>query len=383
MKTDDTSQPKSGIDAISTRQLTSRLRGRGNATLRRVAMVVFALCHFVWLPNAHSDYRFEYLGKALEVEGMHIWGASPVIGPDGRVHLFVAQWPINTQNNFSGWYKDCEIAHYVGDDPAGPFEFVRVAVSDRDGRFNSPHNPTVKHIDGKYVLCFIVNEDNKLKTQRIVMLIADSLDDDWRPAAGAESDGTMLRKSDVPSDWNYTARLGVSNPTLLKFQGKYLLYNKSVVNKNVSARGGSYTYGVAVSDTLEGPYIHHPESVTPLWFGIEDAYAVEFDNAVHLLTRDFGGKKGSHGGGLWWSSKDGFRFEKNKVRRSFEHLTHYIGKEKLQNAAVHRGDLSGRLERPQLLSIDNQPAYLYVATGTNENRRCGSCSHVFRVIDEE
>jgi hypothetical protein len=32
-----------------------------------------------------------------------------------KVHLNVAQWPTDTRPNFSGWYKDCEIAHYVGD----------------------------------------------------------------------------------------------------------------------------------------------------------------------------------------------------------------------------------------------------------------------------
>jgi hypothetical protein len=37
----------------------------------------------------------------------------------------------------------------------------------------------------------------------------------------------------------------------------------------------------------------------------------------------------------------------------------------------------GQLERPQILLIDGEPAYLYVATGINPEESFGSCSHVF------
>lgn len=322
-----------------------------------------------------NGFKFEYIGPAVQTEGMHVWGSSPVVGPDGKVHLYVAQWPIATQKDFSGWYKDCEIAHYVGDRPEGPFKFVRVAVPDRDGTFNSPHNPSIQKIDGKYVLCFIVNENNQLKTQRIIMLVADDLNDHWRPAAGAEKDGTILRKSAEPTDWNHNAKLGVSNPSLIKYGGKYMLYVKSVVPK--------YTYGVAVSDTLEGPYKNHPEKVTD--GGIEDAYAFTMGNTVYLLSRNFGHLKGgSHGGGLLWKSADGFWFPKDEVELSFKPLAHYIGTAELKKGTMYRPpakskDYSGRLERPQILMQDGEPAYVYMATGISTRDGYGSCSHVFRM----
>lgn len=347
----------------------------------------WAAC-FVILPALclaqQSDLAFEYVGKAVQTEGMHVWGSSPVIGPDGKVHLYVAQWPMHTQPNFNGWYKDCEIAHYVGDTPEGPFTFVRVAVSDQDGTFNSPHNPTIQHMDGKYVLCFIVNENDKLATQRIVMLVADDLNDNWRPAAGAEADGTILRKSSEPTDWNYSAKLGVSNPSLIKYDGQYMLYIKSVTNpKNPTAKWKKYTYGVAVSDTLEGPYENHPESVTPWGKGIEDAYAFVMDDSVYLLSRNFGSAKGgSHGGGLLWKSEDGFTFPWDDVTLSFKPLSHYIGTKELDAGTVYRPskpDHSGRLERPQILFVDGEPAYVYLATGVSTLPGFGSCSHVFKV----
>lgn len=351
----------------------------GNINEEIIMNIKMRILTFVVIPllgmAQPGEFEFEYLGKAVETEGMHVWGSSPVIGPDGKVHLYVAQWPMETQKDFSGWYKDCEIAHYIGDKPKGPFKFVRVAVPDQGGAFNSPHNPTIQKIDGKYVLCFIVNENNKLKTQRIIMLVADDLDDNWRPAAGAEKDGTVLRKSADPTDWNYNAKLGVSNPSLIKYNGKYMLYVKSVVPK--------YTYGVAISDALEGPYKTHPKKVTG--GGIEDAYAFTMDNRVYLLSRNFGhAKGGSHGGGLLWKSEDGLWFPWNDMALSFKPLSHYIGTEQLKKGTKYRPpakvkDYSGRLERPQILMQDGEPAYVYMATGISTRDGYGSCSHVFKM----
>ncbi|EMI43668.1 putative secreted protein [Rhodopirellula sp. SWK7] len=325
------------------------------------------------------DFQFEYVGRAVQTKGMHVWGSSPVIGPDGKVHLYVARWSMTTRNDFNGWYRECEIAHYVGDKPEGPFEFVRVAVPDQDGKFNSPHNPSIKKIDGKYVLCFIVNENDDLTTQRIVMYVADDLSDNWKPAAGAESDGTIVRNSTEPTDWNYTARLGVSNPSLIKHNGKYLLYVKSVVFPWANSKKRKYMYGVTVSDTLEGPYKNHPKYVTPATMPLEDAYAFSLGDSVYMLSRDFGASKGSSGGGLLWKSKNGFHFDKKDVTRAYEDLAHYVGEESLRHGTAYRGKLDGHLERAQVLAIDGQPAYLYLATGVNTTPGHGSCSHVFRM----
>lgn len=323
-------------------------------------------------------FNFEYVGKALEKKDTHIWGASPIIGPDGKVHLFVAQWSTKTQTNFSGWYKDSEIGHYVADKPEGPFKYLGKAVADLDTGFNSPHNPTIKHIDGKYILTFIVNTDNKLTSQRIIMYVSDNLNGKWQPAAGAEADGTILRKSNKVSDWNYHAKLGVSNPSLIKKDGRYFLYVKSVIKKDPKKKSGAYTYGVASSDKLEGPYQYHDKAVTRS--GIEDAYAFEFNNKVYLISRDFGNLKGDHGGGLLWHSDDGLFFPQEDISRSFEALQHYVGKDALKESVVYRGKINGRLERPQILFIDGKPAYIYLATGINDSKNHGSASHLFKII---
>ncbi|MEP0366344.1 MAG: glycoside hydrolase family protein [Cyclobacteriaceae bacterium] len=327
-----------------------------------------------------QQMKIAYIGNAAGQEGMHVWGSSPIMDEDGRVHLYAAQWSMATRTNFSGWYKDCEIGHYVGDSPEGPFEFVRVAVPDMDSLFNSPHNPTISYIDGKYVLCFIVNENSKLSTQRIVMYVADDLSDNWRPAKGAESDGTILRKPTDTTIWNHKARLGVSNPTLIKYKGKYHLYHKSVIPKET--KGGAYNYGVAVSDQLEGPYRIHPKQVTSKKMQLEDSYAFTMNDSVYMLSRDFVGSLGNSGGGLLWRSADGFYFPEENTKRAYEDLEHYVGSEFLENATAHRGKKHGHLERAQLLFIDGKPAYLYLATGVQVKPGYGSSSHVFKISFE-
>ena len=42
---------------------------------------------------------------------------------------------------------------------------------------------------------------------------------------------------------------------------------------------------------------------------------------------------------------------------------------------LHKVNWSG----PQLLIVDGEPAYLYVATGLSPEEGCGSCSHVFKL----
>ncbi|MEO9473995.1 MAG: glycoside hydrolase family protein [Cyclobacteriaceae bacterium] len=324
-----------------------------------------------------QEMKIEYIGNAAEQEGMHVWGSSPIMDQDGRVHLYAAQWSTASQTNFSGWYKDCEIGHYVADSPEGPFEYLGVAVPDRDSLFNSPHNPTISYIDGHYVLCFIVNENSKLSTQRIVMYVADDLNDNWRPAKGAEPDGTILRKPADTTIWNHKARLGVSNPTLIKFKGKYQLYHKSVIPRK--GKGGAYNYGVAIADQLEGPYKIHPDRVTSKEMTLEDSYAFSMNDSVFMISRDFGATLGNSGGGLLWRSSDGYYFPEENTKRAYEDLEHYVGSEFLENATAHRGKKHGHLERAQLLFIDGKPAYLYLATGVQVKPGYGSSSHVFKI----
>lgn len=337
------------------------------------------------------NLAFEYVGPAVQQKGTHVWGTSPVVGSDGRIHLFVAQWPIpdgqgatkkRKRGGFKGYYTTSEVAHYVGKSPEGPFEFVRMVAEDQDGGFNAPHNPTIKHIDGKYALCFIVNENDDRGTQRIVMYIADDVNGEFRPAKGGEVDGTVLRAPSDPGIWNHGSVRGVANPSLIKHDGEYRIYFKSAMPAPEKGVEGFYNrefgYGVATSKNLEGPYKIHPDRLTSKEVELEDVYAFTHSDKVYMISRDIEGSKGSKEGGLLWVSEDGYEFPVDKVQRSFEGLAAYKGGGEWQDYTLYRGSKEGQLERPQLLQYDGA-IYLYIATGASTGPGLGSGSHILKM----
>jgi len=315
----------------------------------------------------------DYLGIAVKKRDTHVWGTSPVIDrKTGKVHLFVAEWDAQEMSFGQGWWHISQIAHHVGDSPEGPFRFVGYAVKDMDGTFNSPHNPSVCYMDSKYVLVFIVNEHNDKSKQHIIMYIADSPDGPWTPAKG-QADGTVLRAPTSPDYWSYKSVRGVTNPSLLKHKGKYHLYYKSVepAGKDGKAKG-PYRYGVAISDSLEGPYVHQKKPVTDMSVQLEDGYFfTQGDGKVYMVSRDYKGKFGSSGGGIIWVSDDGLFFPAEKVRRAYEGFSHYTKKG------------GSTLERPQILKIDGRIAYMYLCSRSNVSGQRGSCSYVFKFRQKE
>ena len=130
--------------------------------------------------------RLEYVGVAVEEPGYHVWGSSPVIGPAGKTHLFVARWPI--EKKFKAWLTHCEIARYTSEQPEGPFTFQDVVVqgSGKQGTwdFQSPHNPSVQKVGDRYVLTYIANAGGTkpecVSSQRIGMIVADVPEGPWR-----------------------------------------------------------------------------------------------------------------------------------------------------------------------------------------------------------
>ena len=48
------------------------------------------------LPAAGAESfaaHWEFVGVAVSEPGYHVWGSSPILDAEGKVHLFVARWP--------------------------------------------------------------------------------------------------------------------------------------------------------------------------------------------------------------------------------------------------------------------------------------------------
>lgn len=316
--------------------------------------------------------QWEYVGIAMEEPGYTIWGASPILGDDGKTHLFVARWPCEL-NVDPGWRTHSEIAHYVGDSPEGPFVFKDVAVNGaidkkkggkapsnpsihkvKNKKSYAPHNPTIQKVDGLYALFYIVNDgiEKHPSNQYICLSVSKSLDGPWEKVG---DDGAVLRPPKNPDYWNFEASNGVNNPAFLQHpDGGYFLYFKSE-----KAR-----MGLAVAENLKGPYVQMPFPVTVNNRNIEDGYAFMYNGKFALLTTDNEGMIKS-GGGILWTSDDGIHFD--TYEKGFHRINEYTDVD-LKKVAVHYGPKNrdyAKFERPQILLKDGNPWYLYVPSGTN------------------
>lgn len=317
--------------------------------------------------NTFAD-KWTYIGVAVEEEGYEIWGSSPIIDEEGKVHLFVARWDSKARHD-PGWRSHSEIAHYVSDSPEGPFKFINVVLK---GTGNNtwdkygPHNPAIHKVDDKYVLLYIGNDNYNQPphpaNQKIGMMIADNLYGPWKKVG---EDGCILRPSNNPSHWTYKAWNGVNNPALLKNpKGGYMLYFKSHNAK----------MGVAFSEKIEGPWIMYKDPVTKNDKTIEDGYAFVYNDKICLLTTDNHGII-EEGGGILWKSEDGINF--NEHEKGFHLPEKYIPKEIILKSKLLKGKYP-KFERPQILLIEGKVRYLYVPCTSNMNGKESTASYVLK-----
>lgn len=314
--------------------------------------------------------RLKYVGVAVNHTGYHVWGCSPVVAGDGRVHMVVARWPVEA--TFSpGWFKVSELAHYVGDGPTGPFRYVDTVLptleDDGSGRWGvAPHSPNLQKIGNRYVVTYVANagKEHWPQGQRIGMLVADSIDGPWRKVG---EDGIILAPPEDPGIWSHRAQLGMTNPALLAApDGRFLLYYKA---KRPLGKSEPRKMGVAIADRLEGPYVHHPVPVTTNNRIIEDGYAFVENGEIHLLTTD-----NDNRAGLLWRSRDGISFDAPEL--GFGTMETYIDPRLLKRSPNYYHD---KFEVPQILMEDGHPTFLYAAAGVNITGGDGSCSYAFRI----
>ncbi|MEP2775276.1 MAG: glycoside hydrolase family protein [Luteolibacter sp.] len=320
---------------------------------------------------------WKYRGIIVNEPGWDLWGASPVIDDEGRCHLFIARWPGKVDFNKS-WREHSEIARYTAPGPEGPFTFQETILKpdpNREGWAKIGfHNPNIQRLkDGRYVLTYIARPSMKGQpgNQRIGMHIADSPEGPWKLANG----DPMKPMLDVPTDdsvWCGTHPFnGVCNPALLELpNGKFHLYFKS-------SDGKKAVMGVAIADKVEGPYVFEKKPITENKASIEDGYAFLWNDEITFVTTDNHGII-ENGGGLLWRSKDGITFEP-KPRQAFPRFdSAYLKGADKSKFKVHYNK-TVKFERPQILTIEGQPKYLYVPCGVATDGSDGTNVHLLSI----
>ncbi|MGE4586294.1 MAG: glycoside hydrolase family protein [Mangrovibacterium sp.] len=302
--------------------------------------------------------RLRPLGRILELEGYYVWGCSPILDPEGRIHVFFSRW--DARKGMGGWINASEIVHAVASEPEGPYTVLETVLAPRgEGWFDGTtcHNPHIQFVDGKYCLFYIGNSNGKTNTKRIGLATAGSLDGPWkrpdRPLLEAGPEGA----------WDDHC---TTNPAFLQQpDGACWLYYKSwntaeyehPADPNIR---GNRKYGLAVAKQVEGPYERYAGNPVVDYSSLgnnrqlEDACVFRGKGKYYMLARDMG--RFDHEVGIILDSNDGVHWSEPKIS--------YFGMSRYRQEPPAPAHLRryGRFERPQLLMCDGKPTHLFVTS---------------------
>ncbi len=302
--------------------------------------------------------RLKPFGRILELEGYYVWGCSPIVGPDGKFHVFFSRW--DAKKGMGGWINCSEIAHAVASKAEGPYTDIETILAPRGGGSwdgTTCHNPHIQLVDGKYCLFYMGNSNRRTNTKRIGLATSASLYGPWQ-----RPDQPLL-EAGPQGAWDDHC---TSNPSFLKHpNGQYWLYYKSWNTEEYEhpvnpAIRGNRKYGLAIADQLEGPYIKY--SGNPIIdyskFGnnrqLEDGNVFTENGKFYMLARDMG--RFDHEVGIILESKDGIHWSEPKI--SYFGVAHYLQ----QPPAPPNLSKYGRFERPQVLMQNGKPTHLFVTS---------------------
>ncbi len=317
--------------------------------------------------------RLKPLGRILELDGYYVWGCSPIVAPDGKIHVFFSRW--DAKKGMGGWIKGSEIVHAVADKAEGPYADIETILAPRGEGFwdaTTCHNPHIQFVDGKYCLFYMGNSNGKTNTKRIGLAISDSLNGPWKRQE------KPLLEAGTEGSWDDHC---TSNPAFLKHpNGQFWLYYKSWNTEEYDhpvdpAIRGNRKYGLAIAEKLEGPYIKY--SGNPILdyskLGnnrqLEDGNVFMEDGRFYMLARDMG--RFDHEVGIILESEDGIHWSEPKI--SYFGYSHYLK----QPPAPKHLKKYGRFERPQILMQNGHPTHLFVASQGGKYET--SSAFVFRV----
>ena len=298
--------------------------------------------------------RIEPVGRILELPGWYVWGASPILGEDGKVHLFFARWKASA--GFWSWINKCEIAHAVADSPEGPYEVLGTVLEPSGpGKWDAYtcHNPTIHKIKDRYYIFYMGSSDGTVAGKAIGYATSKSLYGPWE-----KSNKPIV----VPGDDGEWDDYSASNPAFLAHpNGEFWMYYKAWDAKSWKEVHGNRKYGIAIAKNPEGPYIKYEANPVIDYSKInkkselEDAYVYVENDKIKMIARSMGNSNGfTNEQGILIESIDGIKWSSPKI--AYYGAEKYGFAEEDKNGHLHR---KNRFERPQILMIDGKPAYLF------------------------
>ncbi|WOO40861.1 glycoside hydrolase family protein [Rubellicoccus peritrichatus] len=321
------------------------------------------------IENHYSEFSrsLEGVGRILEDPDNNVWCCSPIYDDAGNVHVFYSKWVNDAAHK--GWLTCSQIGHAVAAKPEGPYEILDTALKGRGGDFWDSvtiHNPTIHKVDDLYYLFYMGNSDGLVTSKRVGVAVSSSLYGPWERMPNP----IIPAGVNPETDWDSAI---TSNPAFVQspdgfFRLYYKGFNRADWDYDVNVKGlrpgtsetGFRTnrqYGMAMAACPSGPYAKHGHNpiinLRQRLAGAEseDAYVWYQDGRYRMLMRDMGFF--NHEYGLIFESQDGISWGEPKIG--------YLNSQVYLPEPPNGLDREGRLERPQLLTKDGKPEYLFCA----------------------
>ena len=325
--------------------------------------------------------NLESLGVVLDRPGFHTWGTSVVQGKDKKFHMYACQWPV--KYGFHNWHKESMVNYFVANKPEGPYKFVKTIVGprpggDKDGVWNryTAHNPEVKRIDGYYVLTYIsYPKVGAIPEAKIGMKISKKPEGPWKDVG---KNGMVMQKSSVKGFPSYNSKRGTDNPSLIKYKNKYYLFYMYNPGPNDHT-----SVGVAISNSLKGPYIEQksPVLLAPKGKKVEDLCVfIVNDNIVTTMSDNFGIYVAN--GGIYCEMDKNLFKNKKEIKLIIKSIAwdtrpRMFPKQDFSKAKTVYG--ANKYERPKILTINDKPAYMFLPSGVNAKGNNRTVLHAFKI----
>lgn len=230
------------------------------------------------------------------------WGGSVVQGEDGRYHMFYARWHRLNERGMRGWLYESQIARATSARPEGPFQHEEVVLEgfgDLNGtRWDAlnAHNPCITRMtdpaSGKqrYYLYFIANRDDDLTPDQ-------PWREDWWDHVVRQRIGVAVADS-LNGPWvrhpqpiieppNGPLRQYLVNPGVCQLPDGRFLLVLKA--RKDETRQGSMVHGWALADRPEGPFVAQDSLLFPAEMRAEDPCVWVEGEWVYAAVKDWNG----------------------------------------------------------------------------------------------
>lgn len=241
----------------------------------------------------------------------YVWGGSVIRGEDGRYHMFGSRWPrvqAGENRGMRGWLYVSEIAHYTADQPQGPYAYESTVLKGFDDcghdRWDSrnAHNPCITRMKDpdtgklRYYLYFVANQDDD-RMSRAGEEVPPAFRNDWwdriitqRPGvAVADSlDGPWTRhEAPVIAPPNGPLRHYLTNPGVVQLPDGTFLM--CLKGRSEGKNYGGMIHGWALAKRPEGPFVAQDSLLFPGSVLAEDPCVWIHGGFIYAAVKDWNG----------------------------------------------------------------------------------------------